>query len=101
MKNLFILGTRPEAIKMIPLIQESIKRSFITDVCITGQHLMVEKIIKNFNINIRYNFKIMKHNQSLNHIFYRCIKELEKNIHDNYDFVFVHGDTTTACASSV
>ncbi len=101
MQILFIFGTRPEAIKMIPLILESRRRNYSFHVCVTGQHKMVDDLLKQFNIIPDFNLKIMKKNQTINYIIHSIISSLEKIIKNRYDYVFVHGDTTSALASSL
>ena len=97
---LFIIGTRPEAIKLAPLIKafQSNNVNFIVRVCSTGQHReMVNEVLTFFNINIDVNLDIMQVQQSLFDITTRCMKGLEKVLNDiKPDWVFVQGDTTTA-----
>ncbi len=98
-KLLFILGTRPEAIKLSPLILKSKENDcFDVKVCITGQHKqMLEQVINFFNIKIDYDLELMEPNQSLFSISANIIKTIEPLIeNENPDFIIVQGDTTTA-----
>ncbi|MHB1680282.1 MAG: non-hydrolyzing UDP-N-acetylglucosamine 2-epimerase [bacterium] len=98
-KLLFILGTRPEAIKLAPLILKS-KRSdfFDVKVCATGQHKqMLEQVISFFNLQIDYDLSLMKQDQSLFDITANMLKAVEPLIEkEKPDNIIVQGDTTTA-----
>src|SRR3972149_754622 len=99
MKLLFIFGTRPEAIKMAPLILKAKSdASFDVRVCVTGQHNeMLQQVLDFFVISPDYNINIMTHDQSLFDITADILKELEVVlVKENPDFVLVQGDTTTA-----
>ena len=102
---LFIIGTRPEAIKLAPLIKvfQGNNVDFIVRVCSTGQHReMVNEVLTSFNIKIDVNLDIMQVQQSLFDITTRCMKGLEKVLNDiKPDWVFVQGDTTTAFMSAL
>ena len=107
MKNkiLIIFGTRPEAIKMSPLVKEFKKNSdkFETRVCITAQHReMLDQVLDFFEIVPDYDLDLMKPNQNLYSLTSEIISSL-KPVLENFqpDFIFVHGDTTTAMASSI
>lgn len=103
-KVLSIFGTRPEAIKMCPLITELEKLSdFQSIVCLTGQHReMLESVIKVFDIKVQYNLDIMKEHQSLSDITTKIMILLRPILEDEKpDLVLVHGDTTTAFASAL
>ena len=104
MKLLIIFGTRPELIKLIPVINELKKQKEIQfKLCNAGQHKqMIDEILKEFNIHSNYNLKIFKKGQSINHITEVILKKLSL-ILKNYqpDIVLVQGDTTTAYASSL
>jgi UDP-N-acetylglucosamine 2-epimerase (non-hydrolysing) len=101
MKNiLLIFGTRPEAIKLAPVIKE-IKRypkKFILNVCVTGQHReMLDQVLSFFNIKPDYDLYLMKPNQSLFDLTADGLKGLEKVINEYApDHIVVQGDTTTA-----
>lgn len=103
-KNLLIFGTRPEAIKMAPLVKEFQKNnSFITKVCITAQHReMLDQVLDFFEIIPDYDLDLMKPNQNLYSLTADIITSL-KPILEEYqpDYVYVHGDTTTTMAASI
>ncbi|MEH1908259.1 MAG: UDP-N-acetylglucosamine 2-epimerase (non-hydrolyzing) [Nostoc sp.] len=99
-----ILGTRPEAIKLAPVIQVFQKSSgFELQVILTGQHReMVEQVMQLFNIKADYNLEIMQARQSLNDITCRSLQGLEALFQDKKpDLVLVQGDTTTAFAATL
>ena len=99
-KILFIFGTRPEAIKMAPLIKEFQKnpKDFETKVCITAQHReMLDQVLNFFNIKPDFDLNLMKPNQSLFDITSNGLKGIEHVLNENQpDLIFVQGDTTTA-----
>jgi UDP-N-acetylglucosamine 2-epimerase (non-hydrolysing) len=99
-KILFILGTRPEAIKLAPLIKEFQKneKEFIVKICVTAQHRrMLDQVLSFFAIKPDYDLNIMKPDQSLYNIMTEILVLLEKVLNkENPDIVFVQGDTTTA-----
>ncbi|MDC0382747.1 UDP-N-acetylglucosamine 2-epimerase (non-hydrolyzing) [Flavobacteriaceae bacterium] len=103
-KLLFIIGTRPEAIKMAPLILESMNNPKVqTFICSSSQHeSMLTVILDFFEISLDYDLKIMTKNQTLSNITEKILSGLNK-IFQNFhpDYVFVHGDTNTAFASSL
>lgn len=99
-KLLFIFGTRPEAIKMAPLIMEFKKDKFNFEVkiCITAQHReMLDQVLEFFSIEPDFDLDLMKPDQSLFDITANGLKGLE-SVLDKYlpDIIFVQGDTTTA-----
>ena len=99
-----ILGTRPEAIKLAPVIQVFQKYSgFELQVILTGQHReMVEQVMRLFNIKADYNLEIMQARQSLNDITCRSLQGLEALFQEKKpDLVVVQGDTTTAFAAAL
>lgn len=104
-KNLIIFGTRPEAIKMAPLVIEFKKHTeiFETKVCVTGQHReMLDQVLDFFEIKADYDLDLMKPNQNLYSLTADIITELKPVLEDfSPDYVFVHGDTTTTMASSI
>ncbi|MBP3354656.1 MAG: UDP-N-acetylglucosamine 2-epimerase (non-hydrolyzing) [Bacteroidales bacterium] len=104
-KILLVFGTRPEAIKMAPLVKEFQKypTRFKTIVCITGQHReMLEQVIKIFNIVPDYNLNIMKQGQDLYDITAKVMLGMRDVLKlCNPDIVLVHGDTTTSTASAL
>ena len=104
-KVLLIFGTRPEAIKMAPLVKEFQKNilDFETRVCVTAQHReMLDQVLEFFKISPDYDLDLMKSSQNLYSLTATIIESL-KPILEEYtpDYVFVHGDTTTTMASSI
>lgn len=100
-----IFGTRPEAIKMAPLVQELKKRNaiFETIVTVTAQHReMLDQVLSVFNIVPDYDLNIMKKNQTLAQITKRSLEGLDKIMKEvRPDIVLVHGDTSTTFAASL
>lgn len=104
-KNLIVFGTRPEAIKMAPLVKEFQIHPdiFETKVCITAQHReMLDQVLDFFEITPDYDLNLMKPNQNLYSLTADIITGL-KTILEEFkpDYVYVHGDTTTTMASSI
>ena len=98
-KILFIFGTRPEAIKLAPLILEFKKqKKFITKVCITSQHReMLEQVINFFQLSVDYDLSIMEHNQTLFKISSKIIERIEPVLEEfQPDLIFVQGDASSA-----
>ncbi len=98
-KILFIFGTRPEAIKLAPVIKVFESDSeFDVRICITGQHKeMLNNVLNFFSINPNFNLDVMKKNQSLFFMTSKIIYRLEKVLNKvSPEIVFVQGDTTTA-----
>ncbi|MCB9201515.1 MAG: UDP-N-acetylglucosamine 2-epimerase (non-hydrolyzing) [Flavobacteriales bacterium] len=104
-KVLLVFGTRPEAIKMAPLVKEFQKNpnQFETRVCVTAQHReMLDQVLDFFEIVPEYDLDIMKQNQNLYSLTSDIILNLKGVLEDfKPDFVFVHGDTTTTMATSI
>lgn len=103
-KILSIFGTRPEAIKMAPLVNELKQHKGIKSVvCITAQHRdMLDQVLKIFKIKPDYDLNMMKPDQTLSDITTRVIKGIEEVIiKEKPDLVLVHGDTTTAMAGAL
>jgi UDP-N-acetylglucosamine 2-epimerase (non-hydrolysing) len=104
-KILLVFGTRPEAIKMAPLVKQlkSNHEFFETRVCVTAQHReILDQILHVFNIVPDYDLNIMKTNQDLYDITTLVLQGLKVILNDfNPDIVLVHGDTTTTLASSL
>lgn len=102
-KTMLIFGTRPEAIKMAPLVKELKSRSEIDCiVCVTAQHRqMLDQVLNTFNITPDYDLDIMKTSQSLAGITSSELAKLEEIINkENPNLVLVHGDTTsTLCGA--
>lgn len=104
-KNLIIFGTRPEAIKMAPLVKEFLKFSddFETKVCITAQHReMLDQVLDFFEISPDFDLDLMKPNQNLYSLTADIITNLKPVLEEfQPDYVYVHGDTTTTMAASL
>ncbi len=103
-KVMTIFGTRPEAIKMAPLIKELKSRNEIECiVCVTAQHRqMLDQVLNVFNIIPDYDLNIMKPEQTLSDITSKVLKKLEEVINkENPNIVLVHGDTTTTFAGAL
>ena len=103
-KVMTIFGTRPEAIKMAPLVQELKSRKEIECiVCVTAQHReMLDQVLETFKITPDYDLNIMKQGQTLADITTRALVGLENVIKETKpDIVLVHGDTTTTFAGAL
>ncbi len=104
MKVMLVFGTRPEAIKMCPLVNEMRPRSEIdTVVCVTGQHKeMLQQVLDIFSVVPDYDLSIMKNGQSLFDVTERVMSRL-KNVltEEKPDVVLVHGDTSTTFAAAL
>ncbi len=103
-KVMSIFGTRPETIKMAPLVKELETRKEIESiVCVTAQHRqMLDQVLETFNIKPDYDLNIMKQGQSLSEITSHALTGLESVIKDvKPDIVLVHGDTTTTFAGAL
>lgn len=103
-KVLSIFGTRPEAIKMAPIIKELEKCEHIhQEVCVTAQHReMLDQVLNIFNIKPDYDLNIMTQNQTLTGITINALKGLEDTLEkSNPDIILVHGDTTTTFVGSL
>ena len=99
-----IFGTRPEAIKMAPLVKELKSRENIECiVCVTAQHRqMLDQVLEVFNIKPDYDLNIMQTGQTLSDITSKALKGLEQIIKEvKPDIVLVHGDTTTTFAGAL
>lgn len=104
-KNLIIFGTRPEAIKMAPLIRafQKNKDQFNTRVCVTAQHReMLDQVLAFFEITPDYDLDLMQPNQNLYTLTSDILLGLKPILEEfQPDYVYVHGDTTTTMASSI
>ena len=102
---MLVFGTRPEAIKMCPLVKEFQKRAdeFETIVCVTGQHReMLDQVLKIFDVTPDYDLNIMKQGQDLTDVTARVLTGLRDVFKEcRPDVVLVHGDTTTSTAGAL
>lgn len=102
---MLIFGTRPEAIKMCPLVKELQKRTteFKTVVCVTGQHReMLDQVLRIFDVTPDYDLNIMKQGQDLTDVTARVLTGLRNVFKEcRPDVVLVHGDTTTSTAGAL
>lgn len=102
---MLVFGTRPEAIKMAPLVKEFQKypETFKTVVCVTGQHRqMLDQVLKLFEITPDYDLNIMKEGQDLYDVTARVLTGLRDVLKEAQpDVVLVHGDTTTSTAAAL
>ena len=104
-KIMLVFGTRPEAIKMAPLVKEFQKnqKNFETIVCVTGQHReMLDQVLKIFDIKPDYDLNIMKQGQDLYDVTARVLTGMRDVFKQcKPDVVLVHGDTTTSTAAAL
>ena len=102
---MLVFGTRPEAIKMAPLVKEFQKypKEFETIVCVTGQHReMLDQVLRIFEIRPDYDLDIMKQGQDLYDVTARVLSGMRDVLKEAQpDVVLVHGDTTTSTASAL
>lgn len=102
---MLVFGTRPEAIKMCPLVKEFQKHSesFKTVVCVTGQHReMLDQVLTIFDVKPDYDLNIMKQGQDLTDVTARVLTGLRDVFKEcKPDVVLVHGDTTTSTAGAL
>lgn len=104
-KILFVFGTRPEAIKIIPLIKEMSRvDNFEIKICVTGQHKeMLDQVLNFFSVQPDYDLKLMRPNQTLSEISISVLSEIQKIVRFDFlpDYIIVQGDTTTAMAAAL
>lgn len=104
-KIMLVFGTRPEAIKMAPLVKEFQKypEDFETVVCVTGQHReMLDQVLHIFDIRPDYDLNIMKQGQDLYDVTARVLTGMRDVLKEvSPDIVLVHGDTTTSTAAAL
>ena len=103
-KVMLVFGTRPEAIKMCPLVNELKKRKKIrTIVCVTGQHRqMLDQVLEAFDVVPDYDLSIMKDKQTLFDVTVNILEKIKQILEDvNPDVVLVHGDTSTTFATAL
>lgn len=104
MKTLSVFGTRPEAIKMAPVVRAlGADSRFESLVCVTGQHRqMLDQVLDLFDIKPDFNLKIMRHGQDLTDMTSRILDGLRSVLaSEKPDLVLVHGDTTTTLSASL
>ncbi|HLW31039.1 MAG TPA: UDP-N-acetylglucosamine 2-epimerase (non-hydrolyzing) [Aequorivita sp.] len=103
-KNLIVFGTRPEAIKMAPLIQQFLQdNNFETKVCVTAQHReMLDQVLDFFEIIPDFDLNLMRPNQNLYSLTATIIENMKPVLDEvKPDYVYVHGDTTTSMAVGI
>lgn len=103
-KVMLVFGTRPEAIKMCPLVNELKKRKSINPiVCVTGQHRdMLDPVLHTFHVKPDYDLSIMKERQTLFDVTINILSKIKEVLEkENPDVVLVHGDTSTTFATAL
>lgn len=103
-KIMLVFGTRPEAIKMCPLVNELKKRKGVeTIVCVTGQHRqMLAQVLNTFSVEPNYDLSIMKDSQTLFDVTINILEHIKSVLEkENPDIVLVHGDTSTTFAAAL
>ena len=103
-KVMTVFGTRPEAIKMAPLVKELQSREEIEQItCVTAQHRqMLDQVLETFQIKPEYDLDIMKQGQTLNDVVQRVLGSISEVLEkEKPDIVLVHGDTTTTFAGAL
>ncbi len=104
-KILIVFGTRPEAIKMAPIIKEleKYKNKFISKICVTAQHRqMLDQVLKIFDITPDIDLDLMKPDQTLSEITSNVLLEMDKLLKiERPDLVLIQGDTTTVMATAI
>lgn len=103
-KIMLVFGTRPEAIKMCPLVKElKTRKNINTIVCVTGQHRqMLDQVLKAFNVVPNYDLSIMRDKQTLFDVTINILEKMKSILEEvKPDIVLVHGDTSTTFATSL
>ena len=103
-KVMSVFGTRPEAIKMAPLVQELASRpEFESLCCLTGQHRqMLDSVMEIFHLNAQYDLDIMERQQTLSSITTKTLLGMERVLTEaEPDLILVHGDTSTTFAGAL
>lgn len=104
-KILIVFGTRPEAIKMAPVVKEFQKYpdQFETRVCVTAQHReMLDQVLKFFDITPDFDLNLMRSNQTLSGLTASILESFSKVVQEYMpDFVYIHGDTTTTFVAAL
>ena len=101
---MLIFGTRPEAIKMCPLVNElKTRKEFDTKVCVTGQHKqMLKQVLDVFNVVPDYDLTIMKEKQTLFDVTINILEKIKEVLEiEKPDIVLVHGDTSTTFVAAL
>lgn len=103
MKVMVVFGTRPEAIKMIPVVKALERSDAEQIVCVTAQHRqMLDSVLEFFGVTPDIDLNVMQAGQTLNGLTTRIISEMDKVLDEHRpDWVLVHGDTTTTMATSI
>ena len=105
LKVLSVFGTRPEVIKMAPVVRELARRPdrFVSRTCITGQHRqMIDPLLELFQIEADYDLDIMRPHQTLEHVTTAILTRMGEILQqDRPDYVLVQGDTTTSMAAGL
>ena len=103
-KVMLVFGTRPEAIKMCPLVKELNSRQNIeTVVCVSGQHReMLQQVLDTFDVVPKYNLDIMKEKQTLFDVTVNILERIKEVLEcEKPDIVLVHGDTSTTFVTAL
>lgn len=103
-KIMLVFGTRPEAIKMCPLVNElKTRKNIITKVCVTGQHRqMLDQVLDAFSVEPDYDLSIMKNKQTLFDITTNILNKIKEVLDiEKPDVVLVHGDTSTTFVTAL
>jgi UDP-N-acetylglucosamine 2-epimerase (non-hydrolysing) len=104
-KILLVFGTRPEAIKMAPVVMalKACPQDFIVEVCLTGQHRqMLDQVMEFFELQADYDLNVMKANQSLTELSANVLRGMQEILEKSKpDVVLVHGDTTTSTMAAL
>ena len=101
---MLVFGTRPEAIKMCPLVNELKRRGELeTIVCVTGQHRhMLDQVLEIFDVKPDYDLAIMKERQTLFDVTISILEKIKSVLEkEQPNVVLVHGDTTTTFATAL
>lgn len=103
MKTLFCFGTRPEAIKMAPLIREFSNSGLNFEICVTGQHRkLLDSVLRWFELKADYDLNLMEPNQQLNKLSGKILRNLDDVlVNSSPDLILVQGDTTSAFIASI
>ena len=103
-KVMLVFGTRPEAIKMCPLVNElKSRKNIVTKVCVTGQHRqMLDQVLEIFNVVPDYDLSIMKDKQTLFDITTNILNKIKEVLEiEKPDVVLIHGDTSTTFVTAL